>query len=126
MPESDVDADPTTRPKRLLVTSVGAITSGITAERLLDEGYCDAIIVGRGFLKNPGLVWAWADELAGYGINGSDLKDKDSMIKDGEGIQIRLANQIRWGFKGRGKKTSDGKEDHEGKDDGKHTCGAKV
>ncbi|KAF9443109.1 NADPH dehydrogenase [Macrolepiota fuliginosa MF-IS2] len=118
--EHDGGLNPSARSERLLVTSVGAITSGITAERLLDEGFCDAIVVGRGFLKNPSLVWAWADELATYGL--------DNPKDDGEGIQIRLANQIRWGFKGRGKRTSDGKEDHgdNGKHDGKSTYGAKV
>ncbi|KAI7297039.1 hypothetical protein KC315_g18630, partial [Hortaea werneckii] len=37
----------------------------------------------RGFQKNPGLVFAWADEL---------------------GQQVQMPNQIRWGFKGRGSK----------------------
>jgi hypothetical protein len=35
------------------------------------------------FQKNPGLVWAWADDL---------------------GVEARWANQIRWGFAGRAKR----------------------
>jgi hypothetical protein len=39
--------------------------------------------VGRAFQKNPGLVWAWAEEL---------------------GVEIHLPSQIRWAVFGRGKK----------------------
>lgn len=46
-----------------LVGTVGSITSGKQAQAILDAGSADAIIVGRAFLKNPSLVWAWADEL---------------------------------------------------------------
>jgi hypothetical protein len=38
------------------------------------------IVVGRAFQKNPGLVWAWAEEL---------------------GVDIQLANQIGWPVRGR-------------------------
>jgi 2,4-dienoyl-CoA reductase-like NADH-dependent reductase (Old Yellow Enzyme family) len=66
------------------VATVGAITSANLAEELLQgkdgKPGLDFAIVGRGFQKNPGLVWAWAEEL---------------------GIEIRLANQIRWAVKGR-------------------------
>jgi 2,4-dienoyl-CoA reductase-like NADH-dependent reductase (Old Yellow Enzyme family) len=82
------------RPERLIVSTVGAITSGEQAEKLLQDGCADVVMVGRHFQKNPGTVWEFAEEL---------------------GVNIQLASQIRWGFKGRGKKTSDGKEDH-GKD----------
>ncbi|TFK38189.1 NADPH dehydrogenase [Crucibulum laeve] len=84
------------RPERLLVGTVGAISEGTIAEKVLQEGDADVILVARQFQKNPGTVWAWAEELGG----------------DSGDIQIQLANQIRWGFKGRGKKTSDGKENH--------------
>lgn len=47
---------------KMLVTSVGCITEGKQANDLLNEGL-DAVFVGRMFLKNPGLVFAWADEL---------------------------------------------------------------
>lgn len=63
----------------MLVGTVGTITSGKQANQLLEEGL-DVAIVGRMFQKNPGLVWAFADDL---------------------GTQIQVANQIRWGFGGR-------------------------
>jgi 2,4-dienoyl-CoA reductase-like NADH-dependent reductase (Old Yellow Enzyme family) len=61
------------------VGAVGMITSGQQANMLLEEGL-DLAIVGRMFQKTPDLVWAWAEEL---------------------GVQINVANQIRWGFAGR-------------------------
>jgi len=67
---------------KMLVGTVGSITSGKQANDLLEEGL-DVAIAGRMFQKNPGLVWAWADEL---------------------GVEVNWANQIRWGFAGRGKK----------------------
>lgn len=74
---------------RILVTTVGNITAGPTGEKLLGDGFADAVFVGRAFLKNPGLVWAWAEELRG----------------SGQALEIQLAHQIGWGFQGRGKKT---------------------
>lgn len=76
---------------QLVVGTVGAITDGHTAQGCLDKGQADVITIGRQFLKNPGTVWQFAEEL---------------------GVEIQLAHQIRWGFKGRGQKCSDGKEDH--------------
>ena len=64
---------------KMAVGTVGTITSGKQAQELLEEGL-DLAIVGRMFQKNPGLVWAWAEEL---------------------GVQVNVANQIRWGFGGR-------------------------
>ncbi|XDG09516.1 hypothetical protein ABKA04_009131 [Annulohypoxylon sp. FPYF3050] len=46
-----------------LVGTVGEITSGKQAQGILDAKSADAIIVGRAFLKDPDLVWHWADEL---------------------------------------------------------------
>jgi len=40
----------------------------------------DLAVAGRIFLKNPGLVWDWAEDLD---------------------TEIQAANQIRWGFGGR-------------------------
>ncbi|KAE9373389.1 FMN-linked oxidoreductase [Stipitochalara longipes BDJ] len=60
-----------------IVSVVGIITCGIQAEELLQDGSADVIFVGRPFLKNPGLVWHWAEEL---------------------GVVIRAAQQIGWGF----------------------------
>ena len=44
------------------------------------QGKVDVFFVGRMFQKNPGLVWAFADQL---------------------GVEVRQAGQIEWGFKGR-------------------------
>jgi 2,4-dienoyl-CoA reductase-like NADH-dependent reductase (Old Yellow Enzyme family) len=73
---------------KLLVSAVGTITSGKQAQAIISgEGEqsmgseeLDLIAAGRMFQKNPGLVWDWAEDL---------------------GIQINVANQIRWGFGGR-------------------------
>lgn len=65
---------------KMAVGTVGMIVEGNQANQLLEEGL-DVAISGRMFQKNPGLVWAWADDL---------------------GVKIRQANQIRWGFGGRG------------------------
>ncbi|KAF8069077.1 hypothetical protein FPV67DRAFT_1491012 [Lyophyllum atratum] len=73
----------------LLVGSVGQITSGQIAQTILDKDQADAVLVGRGFQKNPGLVWTFADDL---------------------GVEIRHANQIGWGFVGRAKKFFGGEE----------------
>ncbi|KAK8157968.1 NADH:flavin oxidoreductase/NADH oxidase [Phyllosticta citrichinensis] len=69
---------------KLLVASVGSISTGKLAQQQLDEGL-DMVFAGRWFQKNPGLVWTWAEEM---------------------GVEINVANQIRWGFGGRGPKTS--------------------
>jgi 2,4-dienoyl-CoA reductase-like NADH-dependent reductase (Old Yellow Enzyme family) len=60
-----------------MVGVVGMIRGGVQAEELLQRGVADAVLAGRGFQKNTALVWQWADEL---------------------GVEIRLANQIGWGF----------------------------
>ncbi|KAF1953765.1 NADPH dehydrogenase [Byssothecium circinans] len=68
---------------KLLVGTVGSITEGKQANGYLENDNLDVVFAGRMFQKNPGLVWAWADDL---------------------GVEVRWANQIRWGFGGRGKK----------------------
>lgn len=74
---------------KLLVSAVGSITTGIQAQDIISGGKdeddvpLDLIAVGRSFQKNPGLVWAWADELDTH---------------------ISVAHQIGWGFAGRGSK----------------------
>lgn len=65
----------------LIVGAVGGITDGHIAQEILDKGQADAILVGRQFQKNPGAVWAFADDL---------------------GVEIKVAHQIEWGWKGRG------------------------
>jgi len=67
---------------KLKIGVVGSIDSGAVAEKLLQDGL-DLVTVGRGFQKNPGLVFAFAD----------DLK-----------TTVQMPNQIRWGFHGRGAK----------------------
>ncbi|CAM5999617.1 unnamed protein product, partial [Sphagnum balticum] len=62
---------------KVLVGAVGTITNGVQANDLLEDGL-DAIFNGRLFQKNPGLVWAWADDL---------------------GVIVYAANQMKWGFK---------------------------
>ncbi|KAF8503175.1 FMN-linked oxidoreductase [Gautieria morchelliformis] len=66
---------------KLLVGSVGSIKDGKLAESLLQNGMTDVTLVGRQFQRRPGLVWDWADEL---------------------GVKIKVANQIEWGFGGKG------------------------
>lgn len=77
---------------RMLVATVGAITTGALAEELLsgspddaDAVQLDIVAVGRMFQKNPGLVWSWAEELK---------------------TAIYLPKQIGWGFGGRASKVT--------------------
>ncbi|PLB36297.1 NADH:flavin oxidoreductase/NADH oxidase [Aspergillus candidus] len=65
---------------KLAVATVGAITDGRQANRLLEEEGLDVALVGRGFQKDPGLMWTFAQHT---------------------GVEISMANQIRWGFTGR-------------------------
>lgn len=73
----------------MLVSSVGNIKTGQVAQKIIegsdeaDDTPVDLIAAGRMFQKNPGLVWAWADDLD---------------------VSIHLAHQIEWGFGGRSKK----------------------
>ncbi|KAK1621567.1 NADH:flavin oxidoreductase/NADH oxidase [Colletotrichum phormii] len=46
-----------------LVGSVGGIATGKDATEVLADGQADAVLVARAFLKDPNLVWTWADEL---------------------------------------------------------------
>lgn len=65
---------------KMAVGTVGSITDATLANKLLETDGLDVTTVGRGFQKNPGLVFAWADEL---------------------GQEVQMPNQIRWGFVGR-------------------------
>ncbi|KAI0171844.1 FMN-linked oxidoreductase [Hypoxylon sp. FL1284] len=60
-----------------LVGTVGGITSGAQAQAILEAGSADAVVVGRAFLKDPDLVWHWADEVD---------------------VDIHVASQYGWGF----------------------------
>ncbi|KAL3420558.1 NADH-dependent flavin oxidoreductase [Phlyctema vagabunda] len=74
----------------ILVGAVGMITQGEQAEGLLQDGYADIILAARAFQKHPGLVWQWADEL---------------------NVEVRVANQIGWGF---GQRPNGGVKGHAG------------
>jgi 2,4-dienoyl-CoA reductase-like NADH-dependent reductase (Old Yellow Enzyme family) len=69
---------------KMIVSAVGGIRTAELAQKLIDDGL-DVIMCGRWFQKNPGLVYSFADEL---------------------GVDVKMANQIAWGFKGRTKKQS--------------------
>lgn len=71
----------------LIVGSVGTINDGHIAQGVIDKGQADVVLVGRQLLKNPGAVWAFAEDL---------------------GVEIKAANQIEWGFRGRAKKALGG------------------
>lgn len=62
---------------KLLVGAVGGVTDGHIAQGILDKGQADVVFVGRQFQKNPGTVWAFAEDL---------------------GVDIYLAHQIEWGM----------------------------
>lgn len=72
---------------KMLVSTVGSIKSGKQAEEIVTgENGPDLVAAGRMFQKNPGLVWAWAEEI---------------------GVDIHVAHQIGWGFGGRAAKKAD-------------------
>ncbi|KAM5351062.1 hypothetical protein ACJ41O_003785 [Fusarium nematophilum] len=77
---------------KLLVSAVGSIKTGTLAEEVIrggkdeDDVPLDLVAAGRMFQKNPGLVWAWADDL---------------------GVAVQTAHQIGWGFGGRAAKKQD-------------------
>ncbi|TFK73404.1 FMN-linked oxidoreductase [Pluteus cervinus] len=68
---------------QLVIGSVGSIADGKVAQGVLDKGQADAVLVGRQFMKNPFAVWQFAEDL---------------------GVDVWLANQIRWPFAGRARK----------------------
>lgn len=65
---------------KILVSAVGGIKTGQLAEEVLQSGI-DVVMAGRWMQKNPGLVYQFADELE---------------------VDVKMANQIGWGFGGRG------------------------
>lgn len=71
---------------QLLVSAVGTIREGKQAEEILtSDTPLDIIFAGRMFQKDPALVWHWAEDLD---------------------VSIYVANQIGWGFGGRGSRVS--------------------
>ncbi|KDR80227.1 hypothetical protein GALMADRAFT_61931 [Galerina marginata CBS 339.88] len=68
---------------KILVGSVGGLFNGKIAEDILESGRADVVPIGRQFQKNPGQVWAIAEEL---------------------GVEVKFASQMQWGFRGRGRR----------------------
>lgn len=66
---------------KLAVAAVGAILNGQQANQIIENDGLDVVLIGRGFQKDPGLTWTFAQQL---------------------GTEIGMANQIRWGFTRRG------------------------
>ncbi|KAL7619381.1 NADH-dependent flavin oxidoreductase [Parahypoxylon ruwenzoriense] len=91
---------------KALVSTVGSINSGKLANHLLvggagdDDPPLDIVMAGRMFQKNPGLVWAWAEELQ---------------------TAIYIPNQIGWAFGGR--ETKQSKAQHQKNGDGPRSEG---
>lgn len=71
----------------ILVNAVGSIKSGYAANELLDSGL-DMVAVGRPFLKNPGTVLQFAEEL---------------------GVDVEMAVQQSYVYRGRGYPGSKGR-----------------
>ena len=66
----------------MIVSAVEGIHNASLASQLIDDGL-NVVMCGRWFQKNPGLVYAFADEL-----------DTD----------VKMADQISWGSKGGARK----------------------
>ncbi|KAK6872666.1 NADH:flavin oxidoreductase [Candida tropicalis] len=63
---------------KLLVSSVGGYDHDAEEDnRYLEEGVFDLVLIGRGFLRDPGLVWSFADKL---------------------NVRLHQALQLGWGF----------------------------
>jgi 2,4-dienoyl-CoA reductase-like NADH-dependent reductase (Old Yellow Enzyme family) len=48
---------------KTVVTTVGNISTATEAQGYMKDGSCDGVFLGRPFLKDPHLVWNWANEL---------------------------------------------------------------
>jgi 2,4-dienoyl-CoA reductase-like NADH-dependent reductase (Old Yellow Enzyme family) len=90
---------------RLAVSAVGMIENAHLANDLLEKDGLDIITVGRGFQKNPGLVFAWADEL-GHQVQMPNQVIFAHSIKSTYCGNLLMLSQIRWGFSGRGGSSS--------------------
>ncbi|CAI6243635.1 unnamed protein product [Periconia digitata] len=49
--------------KTMLVAAVGSIDNAALATEVLDEEKADMVLVAREFMRNPGLVYTWAEQL---------------------------------------------------------------
>lgn len=61
---------------KIFVGAVGKIANGNVAQEVLSKGQADVVLVGSQFLKNPGSVLAFADDL---------------------GVDVYQSNQMEWG-----------------------------
>ena len=79
-------------PTGLYVGAVGEINTGHIAEEVLQRGMSDVILIARQFQRDPAVVLTYAEQL---------------------GVRVKVANQIEWGMRGRGKRhVIDSKEKH--------------
>ncbi|RLV94022.1 NADPH dehydrogenase afvA [Spathaspora sp. JA1] len=63
---------------KVVVAAVGGLHEDpVLVKSLIDQGVFDLALIGRGFLRNPGLVWEFADKL---------------------GVRTHQARQFEWGF----------------------------
>jgi len=60
---------------------LGKVTEGKQAQGFLEDGTADACVIGRQLLRDPYLVYTWAETL---------------------GVEIQIANQMRWALPGAG------------------------
>lgn len=67
--------------KGIFVGAVGGIRTGEIASAVLESEQADVAFVGRQFQKDPGTVWTFAEDLD---------------------VQVKVAHQIEWGFRGKG------------------------
>ncbi|KAJ7136157.1 hypothetical protein C8R44DRAFT_952939 [Mycena epipterygia] len=78
------------KPARLVVSTVGNITTGVVAQQVLNQGQADVIFVGKQFLEKPGAVWAFAKEL------GVDITLTDHGFSSGAEREERLETKERY------------------------------
>ncbi|EGW30883.1 uncharacterized protein SPAPADRAFT_156273 [Spathaspora passalidarum NRRL Y-27907] len=63
---------------KIVVATVGGLHEDpVLVKDLLEQGVFDLALIGRGFMRNPGLVWEFADKL---------------------GVRTNQARQFEWGF----------------------------
>ncbi|CAK9437371.1 uncharacterized protein LODBEIA_P17490 [Lodderomyces beijingensis] len=62
---------------KLVVACVGQLDDAVQVNKYIEDGTFDVALIGRGFLRDPGLVWSFADTL---------------------GVKLAQALQLGWGF----------------------------
>lgn len=92
---------------KLAVSTVGMIENAHMANDLLEKDGLDIVTVGRGFQKNPGLVFAWADELDQHVQMPNQVSEQQILATLIYVVRLLTCSlKIRWGFGGRGSKAS--------------------